>query len=111
MGYSIKKDENGEFLAIPLELPLYDGNSPELFRQALTSLGSAMRHFAIFEAYHDEGLADNDILEYGETAPFVDQHIQQGTEQLISTMISLASVADYYGIDIMQEIYDVPWMV
>lgn len=111
MSYETRKDENNNLLVMPLELPMYEGGSSDLCRQAIVSLTSCLRHFAVVDTYSDEGLYDFDIMEYGDIQTFVNQHFEQGTSQLVSCMMALAGIADNYGIDIMQEIYDAPWEV
>lgn len=110
MSYGARKNSDGEMLVYPLELPLYEGNNSELGQQAIKALCSCLRHYAVYDAFHDEGLIDNAILD-GYEADAAVKHFNQGTEQLISCMMSLASIADNYGIDIMREIFEIPWLV
>ena len=106
MGYMT--NEMGEMLVYPVELPMYDGDSRELGQKAISNLASSLRHFAVVDAIAIHGLEDpneenpNDIYH---------KEFDLGTQQLISTMISLASLANHYNIDIMQEIYEIPWEV
>lgn len=108
MSYEARKNADGEIIVYPLELPMYEGNNPEMGRQAAVSLASCLRHFAVVDAILQDGLEDPDE---GEPNDALNTHFAQGTEQLISCMMSLASMADNYGIDIMQEIMDVPWLI
>lgn len=108
MSYNARKNRDGEMLAYLLELPLYEGNNSELGQQAISALTSALRHFAIVDSIEIEGLEDP---EEGEPNSVLNTHFAHGTEQLISCMMSLASIADNYGIDIMQEINEIPWVV
>lgn len=111
MAYDIRVNSDGEMLVLPLELPLYDGTTEDLGRQALVSLCSFLRHAAVADAYLNEGQADIDILEHGETSDSFDQHMASAASQLSSTMMALASLANLYNIDIMQEIWEMPWKV
>lgn len=108
MSYGARKNENGELLIYPLELPMYEGSNSEMGRQATVALASCLRHFAVIDAIVDDGLEDPNE---GEPNDVLNTHYAQGVEQLISCMMSLASIADNYHIDIMQEILEVPWMV
>jgi hypothetical protein len=102
-GFAAKRNEDGEFVAYPLELPLYDETTRALAQGASTNLTSALRHFAVVDAFIDNGLITD------ETSELVQQEFDMATEQLISTMCCLASIADGYGIDIMREILETPW--
>ncbi|MBO5629431.1 MAG: hypothetical protein J5965_10200 [Aeriscardovia sp.] len=108
MSYDARKSQNGELIVYPLELPMYEGNNSELGQQALSALASALRHFAVVDSIEQEGLEDPNA---GEPNDILNTHYAHGTEQLISCMMSLASIADNYGIDIMQEILEIPWLV
>lgn len=110
MSYDILKNPDGEILIYPLELPMYEGNTAELCQQASVSLISCLRHFAVADAYIEEGFAGEDLVQYGDTRDMLDQHMEQGATQLVSTMMALTSLAHAYGIDIMQEIYDAELM-
>ena len=108
MSYEARRNQDGEMLVYPLELPMYEGNNVEMGRQATVALASCLRHFAVVDGIMEEGLEDPDA---GEPNDILNKHYAQGTEQLISCMMSLASMADNYGIDIMQELMEVPWLV
>lgn len=108
MSYDARKNQEGEILLYPLELPMYNGNNAELGRQATISLTSCLRHFAIVDAVLDDEVL---VPDEDETNNSVNTHYSQGIEQLISTIMSLVSIADNYGIDIMEEINEVPWLV
>lgn len=98
-----KTNADGEVLLYPLELPLYEGTSRSLSQTAAINLTSALRHLAVVDAF-----VDNDLInEY--TGDMVQQEFDMATTQLISTMCCIASIADMYNIDIMQEIMQVPW--
>ena len=107
MSYSALRNDSGELLVYPLELPLYDGSNEDMGRQATVALASCLRHFAVVDGIIDEGLEDPNA---GEPNDIVTTHLSQGTSQLISCMMSLASIANNYGIDIMQELLEVPWL-
>lgn len=106
MSYELQRGQNGELLVYPLELPMYHGNTADLARQAQVSLTSCLRHFAILDAITDEPLVDPSPQERNGV---YEQHFWQGAQQLSATLMALVSLADLYGIDIMQEIYDAPW--
>lgn len=106
MGY--RTNEQGEMLVYPLELPLYEGDSRELGQKSIVNLASALRHFAVVDAIDLSGLQDPN--EENPTDIF-DKEFDLASQQLISSMIALASLADYYGIDVMREIYEIPWEV
>lgn len=108
MSYDARKSQDGELLVYPLELPMYEGTNSELGQQALSSLCSCLRHFAVVDGIEVEGLIDQDA---GEPNDILNKHYAYGIEQLISCMMSLASIADNYGIDIMQELMEAPWLV
>lgn len=106
MSYDILRNPDGEILVMPLELPMYDGTTEDLGRQAMVGLCSFLRHAAVVDYYTDEGHLDNDILQYGEVSESFEQHMEIAASQLSSTMMTLATLADKYGIDIMQEIME-----
>lgn len=106
MSYDILKNPDGEILVMPLELPMYDGTAEDLGRQAMVGLCSFLRHAAIVDYYTDEGSLDDDILQYGEVSESFEQHLTIAATQLASTMMTLASLADKYQIDIMQEVME-----
>lgn len=102
------RNGDGETFVMPLEIPLYEGAEEELHKQALTSLVSMSRHFAAAEAMDDAGLIEVGNDEHEEA---FGEQLQLATEQLISTIISLVSIADRQGIDINQEIWETPFTV
>lgn len=93
-----------EILIYPLELPVQDGDTRKFGQNATVNLASCLRHFAVADFILDNNL-DEDREEE------LDQEISLGTTQLISVLTSLVSLANLYNIDIMQEIYEVPWEV
>lgn len=106
MSYDIRRNSEGEMLVLPLELPLYDGSVSDFGQQAEVSLASTLRHAAVCEwMYENLDLTDSEVLELYE------QERSQMSAKLIHAMISLASIADNMGIDIMQEIWEMPWEV
>jgi len=108
MSYATRKNQDNEIIVYPLELPMYDGNNSEMGRQATVALASCLRHFAVVDAIIQDGLEDPNVEDHDD---ILNKHFSQGTEQLISCMMALASMADNYGIDIMHEIMEVPWLV
>lgn len=108
MSYSARKNQDNEIIVYPLELPMYDGNNSEMGRQATVALTSCLRHFAVVDAIVQDDLEDPNVEDPND---ILNKHFSQGTEQLISCMMALASMADNYGIDIMHEIMEVPWLV
>ena len=102
MSYNLKKDELGAIYISSFELPLYEGNEEDLARQAQVTLTSCLRHLAVVDEY----MAISNPTELNE--PLM-QHFEQAGTQLISCMMTLTSIADLYGIDIMQEVYAAPW--
>lgn len=101
-------NEEGETLAVGLDIPLYEGSESELHKQALISLVSAQRHLAAAEAMDDNGLID---MENEEEEEAFGNELQMGIDQLISTIISLVTIVDRHGIDINQEIWETPFRV
>jgi hypothetical protein len=101
-------NSDGEMLVMPLELPMYDGNNRELSQRASTSLTSSLRHFAVVDAIVENNVVDPTA---GETGSFIEAEYSMAANQLVSTIVALVSLAHNYEIDIMQEIYDLPWMV
>lgn len=101
-------NSDGEMLIMPLELPMYEGNNRELSQQASISLTRSLRHFAVVDAIVENNVVDPTA---GETGSFIDSEYSIAANQLVRTIIALVSLAHSYGIDIMQEIYDLPWMV
>lgn len=108
MSYEARKNNDNEIVVYPLELPMYEGTNSEMGRQATVSLASCLRHFAVVDAILEDGLEDPNIENPDD---ILHKHFDQGTEQLISCMMALASIADNYQIDIMQEILEVPWLI
>lgn len=108
MSYSVRKNNDGEILVYPLEIPMYDGNNPEMGRQAEVALASCLRHFAVVDA-----ILDGEVIDPTEDEPndALNTHYAQGSEQLISCLMCLLSLADNYTLDIMQELLEVPWLI
>lgn len=91
-----------ELEVYPLELPVHDGNTRSFGQDATVNLTSCLRHFAVADF-----ILDNNLEEEREEE--LDQEIALATGQLISVLTNLVSLANLYHIDIMQEIYEVPW--
>lgn len=106
MSYVTRTNNDGETLVMPLELPIFEGTNSALGQQASVSLISFLRHAAIYD-WMDTNLDTSDPATY-ET---MGQEHALASSQLISTLMSLAGMADNLGIDIMQEIWDMPWEV
>lgn len=105
MSYDILKNPDGEVLIMTLELPMFDGNESDLGRQAEVSLASFLRHAAVCE-YIDStfGIDDNTLDGYS-------QEYAQAAAQLATLLMSLSGMANLLGIDIMEEIWEMPWSV
>lgn len=106
MAYDIRKTEEGETIVLPLELPIYDGLNSELGRQAQVYLTSALRHIAVYD-WMEENLDTSDDY----ICETMGEEKAQAAAQLVNVFMSLAGIADNLGIDIMQEIWDMPWKV
>ena len=106
MSYDIRRNSEGEMLVLPLELPLYAGQVTDFCQQAEVSLASTLRHAAVCEWMED----NLDLTEPAVYEAYGQEHARLSAK-LIHTMISLASLAEKEGIDIMQEIWDMPWEV
>lgn len=106
MSYEVRKNNEGETLVMPLELPLFDGWNGDLGKQASVSMNSFLRHVAVYD-----WLDSNLDVDEPSVAESMDQEKAVAASQLISTLMSLAGIADNLGIDIMQEIWDMPWEV
>lgn len=106
MSYETRTNTEGETLVMPLELPIFEGWNEELGRQASVSFNSFLRHAAVYD-WMDTNLDANDPATY----EVMGQEKAQAASQLISTLMSLAGMADNLDIDIMQEIWDMPWKV
>ena len=113
MSYEIRRskeipgiDISGQPYVMPLELPMFEGWNEELGKQASVSFNSFLRHAAVHD-WMDANLDTSDPSTY----EVMGQEKAQAASQLISTLMSLAGMADNLGIDIMQEIWDMPWEV
>lgn len=106
MSYETRTNNDGDTLVMPLELPMFDGWNEDLGKQASVSFNSFLRHAAVHD-WMDTNLDTSDPA----TLEVMGQEKAQAASQLISTLMSLAGMADNLGIDIMQEIWDMPWEV
>lgn len=106
MAYDIRKTEEGEPIVLPLEIPIYDGLNSELGRQAQVFLTSALRHIAVYD-WMDENLDTSDDY----ICETMGEEKAQASTQLVNVFMSLAGIVDNIDIDVMQEIWDMPWMV
>lgn len=101
MAYSLQKSPQGDLYLYSIDgIPMFEGDEGELSRQAIVSLTSALRHFAAADCMFYNGLDEADVGE----SPLYDEKMDLATEQLVATFMSLAALADYYNIDIQQEI-------
>lgn len=106
MSYEIRKTDDGASLVMPLELPIFEGWNSDLGKQACLSLNSFLRHSAIYD-----WIDSNLDMDEPSIADAAGQEKAMAASQLISTMMSLMGMADNLGIDIMQEIWEMPWQV
>ena len=106
MGFDIRKSNDGALITYPIELPLYDADSTVLARNVQNNTVSMLRHLAV---------ADTLITYLDPDEPVVAESLNQEkayiSSLLVGSLCALASIADNLGIDIMQEIYEVPWEV
>jgi len=106
MSYDIRKVKSGEALVMPLELPMYDGNNSELGRQAQVCLTSFLRHAAVCDWMLDNLDTRDEAIQESYS-----QEWSQAASQLASLFTTLSGLAENLQIDIMQEIWDMPWEV
>ena len=106
MGYDTRKNDEGLTVVMPLELPMFDGPTSTMGAQALRDLASFLRHQASCET-----ILDNFDINEPEIFDLYQQESAQMATKLVSTFMALASCADNLGIDIMQEIWEMPWEV
>lgn len=104
MSYEVCKDEMGQTLVEPLELPFFSGSNSDLGWQATVAVTSFLRHSAVCD-WMDSNL---DITEPDVYETF-GQEKAQAASQLTTALMSLVGMAENLGIDIMQEIWDAPW--
>lgn len=113
MSYDIRKsveipgiDISGQTIVMPLELPMYEGTVSGLGEQAIRDLTSFLRHHAACEVIEnnfdtrDEAIFDLYQAERG-----------QMTAKLIAVFMALTGCAEELDIDLMQEIWEMPWEV
>ncbi len=106
MSYDTRKTDDGSTLVMPLELPMFEGATPDIGAQALRDLASFLRHQASCDT-----LLDNFNVEDPAIMDLYQQESAQMAAKLVSVFMALAGCADNLGIDIMQEIWDMPWEV
>lgn len=113
MSYEIRKSEeipgidiSGQPFVMPLELPMYTGSTSELGAQALHDLASCLRHHAACETL--ENYFD---LEDPAIAELYNQENAQLVAKFVAVLMALTGIADNRDIDIMQEIWEMPWEV
>lgn len=106
MSYDIRRNDEGATIVMPLELPMYEGNPSTLGEQAIRDLTSFLRHHAACEVIEnnfdtrDEAVFD---LYQAERA--------QMTAKLIAVFMALTGCSEELDIDLMQEIWEMPWEV
>lgn len=106
MSYETRKNSQGEFLVMSLDLPMFDGSNEDLGRQTEVCLASFLRHAAVCD-----WICDNlDITDEATNEVLLEEHAQ-ASSQLVSLLMGLAGMAENMNIDIMQEIWDMPWEV
>lgn len=106
MSFEVRKNTDGEMFVLPLELPIFDGDPSGLEKQSEICLASALRHAAVCD-WISSNLDESDPV----VQETYDQEHAQLASQLASLFMSLAGIADSFEIDIMQEIWDMPWEV
>lgn len=105
MSYETRKNSQGDLLVIPLEIPMFNGSNEDLGRQAEICLASFLRHIAVCDWILHNLDAD------GQNAEDYSEEWAQASAQLVGLMMALTGMADNIGIDIMQEIWEMPWEV
>lgn len=106
MSYDIRKNDEGETLVIPLELPMFNSSTADLGRQAEVCLASFLRHAAVCDY-----IATNlDVDDPAVLESYNDEYAQAAS-QITNLFMSLSGMADNLQIDIMQEIWEMPWQV
>ncbi len=113
MSYEIRKSEeipgidiSGQPFVMPIELPMYKGSTADLGSQALHDLGSFLRHQASCETLEDYfDMQDPAVAELWNS-----EHGMM-TAKFVAVLIAMAGIADNLGIDIMEEIWEMPWEV
>ena len=107
MSYQIQHDSSGNILTYSLEYPMYEGTLPELSQQLGVTSTSLLRHLAVFDyiANHAFGDEDDPMLKDG------DEEAEQIAGLMNSCIISIVSLADHLGLDLMDDLnrylYDV----
>lgn len=113
MSYEIRKTEeiegidiSGQTIVMPLELPMYKGSTADLGSQALHDLGSFLRHQAACET-----LENSFDMQDPAVAELWNSENGMMTAKFVAVLIAMAGIADNLGIDIMEEIWEMPWEV
>lgn len=106
MSFDVSKNGDGETFVLPLELPMFEGSTADLCRQAEVCLASTLRHAAICDWIVDNLDMGDDVVRDA----YNQEHAQMSS-QLTSLFMTLAGISENMGIDIMQEIWDMPWEV
>ena len=106
MSFDVSKNTDGETLVLPLELPIFEGSTADLCRQAEVCLASTLRHAAVCD-----WISDNLDVYDSVVQDAYKQEYAQMSSQLTSLFMTLAGISENMGIDIMQEIWDMPWEV
>lgn len=103
MSYDIRKNDEGDTIVMPLELPIFNSSTNDLGRQAEVCLASFLRHASVCDWIEDNLNLEDEVTleEYG-------SELSQASSQLAALFMTLAGIADNMRIDIMREIWDVP---
>lgn len=104
MAWELLNTPDGETISIPLELPIFDGDTTDICEKAQVSLASTLRHAAVLE-----WMSNNLDLEDPEVFELYGQEHDKFSAKLCYSMIALASLSDRFDVDIMQEIWETPW--
>ena len=105
MSYEVRK-MNGLDVVMPLELPMYEGSTSDLGAQALHDLGSFLRHHATCDML--ENCFD---MQDPAVAELWNSENGQMTAKFVAVIMALSGIADNLDIDIMEEIWEMPWKV
>lgn len=106
MSYETRHDDNGDTIVMPLELPMYEGSTSELGNQAIRDVASFLRHHAACEVIENNfDMREPVIFE------LYQQERAQMTAKLMAVFMALAGCADDLDVDLMEEIWEMPWEV
>ena len=106
MSYETRHKDDGATIVMPLELPMFDGGTSELGAQASIDMISFLRHHAACDTIENNFDLDDPVI-----FDLYKQEYAQMVAKYIAVIMALAGCADNLGIDIMQEIWEMPWEV